>query len=287
MSDQLSFWDTPSATSSPGSGGGPSPSGSPAGPTTGPCGPDPVHASLSASQALEAGLMTRDTYGRRSGGSSTSADLQRYLESRLRVELDGIGSPMYVLTWKSWDMASGLPICALRASALRTSDNGFFFVGRADTSGRGFGIDRGAPGSPGHVDIGEQDGGLAYTDGRHSGAERQQRGGEQRLQPGGCGDGGLADHNEGGRSQFCEARVHDRRAYRDDVARCGEDDRPATDHGGWSDADWLFCRDGVWRPAEPGTFPLANGVPARVGRLRGYGNAIVPQVAAAFVRASL
>lgn len=56
-------------------------------------------------------------------------------------------------------------------------------------------------------------------------------------------------------------------------------------HGFWSDADWLGCRDGKFRPVEPGTFPLANGIPARVGRLRGYGNAIVPQVAAEFVQA--
>lgn len=56
-------------------------------------------------------------------------------------------------------------------------------------------------------------------------------------------------------------------------------------NGHWSDADWLSCRDGKIRPVEPGTFPLANGVPARVGRLRGYGNAIVPQVAAEFIRA--
>lgn len=53
----------------------------------------------------------------------------------------------------------------------------------------------------------------------------------------------------------------------------------------WADADWLGCRDGKFRPVEPGTFPLANGIPARVGRLRGYGNAIVPQVAAEFVQA--
>ncbi|WP_137500310.1 DNA cytosine methyltransferase [Escherichia coli] len=56
-------------------------------------------------------------------------------------------------------------------------------------------------------------------------------------------------------------------------------------HGYWSDADWLGCRDGKFRPVEPGTFPLANGIPARVGRLRGYGNAIVPQVAAEFIKA--
>lgn len=56
-------------------------------------------------------------------------------------------------------------------------------------------------------------------------------------------------------------------------------------HGFWSDADWLGCRDGKFRPVEPSTFPLANGIPARVGRLRGYGNAIVPQVAAEFVKA--
>jgi len=49
-------------------------------------------------------------------------------------------------------------------------------------------------------------------------------------------------------------------------------------------ADWLFCRDGNFRPVEPGSFPLAHEAPARVGRLRGYGNAIDPVVAAEFIR---
>ncbi|MGP9437757.1 DNA cytosine methyltransferase [Ewingella sp. AOP8-B2-18] len=53
----------------------------------------------------------------------------------------------------------------------------------------------------------------------------------------------------------------------------------------WRDADWLLCRDGKWRPVEPGTFPLANGITNRVGRLRAYGNAIVPQAATEFIAA--
>jgi DNA (cytosine-5)-methyltransferase 1 len=42
---------------------------------------------------------------------------------------------------------------------------------------------------------------------------------------------------------------------------------------------------GAWRRVVP--FPLATGTLARVTRLRGYGNAIVPQVAATFIRAAL
>lgn len=61
--------------------------------------------------------------------------------------------------------------------------------------------------------------------------------------------------------------------------------RPGPTNGLWRDVDWLGCRDGKWRPVEPGTFPLAHGAPARVGRLRGYGNAINAQQAAAFIQA--
>ncbi len=61
---------------------------------------------------------------------------------------------------------------------------------------------------------------------------------------------------------------------------------PASVLGGfWSNAQLLDFRDGKQRPVEPGTFPLAHGSPARVVRLRGYGNAIVPQVAQAFIEA--
>jgi DNA (cytosine-5)-methyltransferase 1 len=61
--------------------------------------------------------------------------------------------------------------------------------------------------------------------------------------------------------------------------------RPGPTNGHWRAADWLHCRDGKWRPVEPGTFPLAHGATSRVGRLRAYGNAIVPQVAAEVISA--
>lgn len=82
------------------------------------------------------------------------------------------------------------------------------------------------------------------------------------------------EHEQGGRKQ-------------DTAAPAGFRSNNATNphHGFWSDADWIGCRDGKFRPVESGTFPLANGIPARVGRLRGYGNAIVPQVAAEFIKA--
>ncbi len=53
----------------------------------------------------------------------------------------------------------------------------------------------------------------------------------------------------------------------------------------WSDYDLVPCADGKSRRVEPGTFPLASGVPARVGKLRAYGNAICVQTAVAFIRA--
>lgn len=47
----------------------------------------------------------------------------------------------------------------------------------------------------------------------------------------------------------------------------------------------ITCEPGIKRRIEPGSFPLANGVPARVGRISGYGNAINPTLAAEFVYA--
>lgn len=55
--------------------------------------------------------------------------------------------------------------------------------------------------------------------------------------------------------------------------------------GAWDRFILVPCGDGKTRRIEPGLAPLVDGVPARVVRIRGYGNAIVPQVAAEFVMA--
>jgi len=55
--------------------------------------------------------------------------------------------------------------------------------------------------------------------------------------------------------------------------------------GAWQSGEYITCADGKARRIEPSIQPLAHGVPSRVGRLRAYGNAIVPQVAATFIRA--
>lgn len=127
------------------------------------------------------------------------------------------------------------------------------------------------------------DGSLAHTDD----ARPQGRGGvpeRDDQQPAGAGGvGGSMAHAGDSTGQPGESRSTERGlpegTQRDEAVWSNPH------HSFWSDADWLGCRDGKFRPVRSGSFPLANGVPARVGRLRGYGNAIVPQAAAEFIKA--
>jgi DNA (cytosine-5)-methyltransferase 1 len=133
-----------------------------------------------------------------------------------------------------------------------------------------------------------------------NGGEAQQR---QRSGPA-AGPGGapgeLADTADGdGRSGSAiserlvgdadDERPQGRGVSGADCERLGADQcaarPPSPVNGFWSEADWLPCIDGKARPVEPGTFPLAHGVAARVGRLRAYGNAIVAPLAEEFIRA--
>lgn len=108
---------------------------------------------------------------------------------------------------------------------------------------------------------------VANSNGGDASAERQQHGGQLGL------------HEEDGR----HVRAKHPGSWPATTGALG----PGPVNGLWGDADWLLCRDGKWRPVEPGTFPLAHGAPARVGRLRAYGNAINAEAATQFIVAYL
>lgn len=55
----------------------------------------------------------------------------------------------------------------------------------------------------------------------------------------------------------------------------------------WENGEWLEGTEGKSFLVEPRSFPLCNGVPYRLELLRGYGNAIVPQLGALFITSFL
>jgi len=106
----------------------------------------------------------------------------------------------------------------------------------------------------------------------------------QRSLPGSDGkeNGSVADADRlngrarTGRENGAQAR-HDSQALSDDGCGCGEGTRGGI-CGATQPARWL---------AEPDVGRVANGIPRRMDRLRGLGNAIVPQVAEALMREML
>lgn len=124
MSNLLNYLVTLSVISSPASASGPMPSDSPAGRTTNQSGQVHVPASPSPERASVSAPPTTATSGRRGPPSLKSAALQRSLANRLQAAMPSNGGTLYRLTWKTRITPSQWPICALRASAPRTSDSG-------------------------------------------------------------------------------------------------------------------------------------------------------------------
>lgn len=120
---------------------------------------------------------------------------------------------------------------------------------------------------------------MAYADHARSQGRRgmRERAAERAARPRGVA-GGLADAD----SDACgQGRALDegRHSRGDALARAGscgsglpdgfERVEPAgPTNGVWRDADWLLCRDGKWRPVEPGYEQMVDGSAGSLGRVR-------------------
>ena len=120
--------------------------------------------------------------------------------------------------------------------------------------------------------------GLADTDDIRQAREPGERR-EERSQPSGSGSG-LGDSSGPGLSAP-KREVIRGEGRQVEGGAATESSRAQSPWAGL----YLSCADGKARRIEPNIEPLAHGVPCRVGRLRSYGNAIVPQVAAEVLKA--
>jgi DNA (cytosine-5)-methyltransferase 1 len=151
--------------------------------------------------------------------------------------------------------AIAFPAASVGAPHIR--DRLYWLANAPGQGPQGSGYGRSArPGRQGAAaERGGQDGGLADT-------ERDERNA-------GPGEHGSQGGTQGGR--IADAGGHGGASW------------PGPVNGFWRDADWLLCRDGRWRPARPGSFPLAHGAASRVVRLRAYGNAVCAEACRIFI----
>lgn len=285
----MTLSDSISAISSPGSADGLSRCVAQDGPTVARHGQHHAPASLSARQARGLGLLTSGTYGPPHIGLSASAALSWSLANNLAALTRMTGSTLYKMTWKAWAMPSGRLRFRLRASARRTRETALIgWPTPIASNGRGAGnFNRQGGGKPSDSSVISW---LAYTNDHRQQSGRGYGCGGQCTKEGNyagrrCQIGSMADTDGNGR----EGRLSGGTAAEWDTidgqaGRGGTASGAGPVNGFWRDADWLYCRDGKWRPVRPGSFPLADGVPARVGRLRAYGNAINIEAAAAFIK---
>ena len=292
MLAQVILPDTCSATSSLGLVAGATPCVLPDGPTTDLFGRAVVHASPSAPQAPKKAPLMIDTSGLSGSISSASAALESSLVNKLKQRLTTDGSILFNLIWKVKATPAGRQVYRLRASARRISDSDYGswptpIVGDTTGGPRPPDDKRGpAPGLQAAAHL------TSWPTPQRTDDNMSRRSSEAMERWLARPDHGLELAAVVTLASWPTTSTRDYKGgYRGGAHEAQQDQHGHARRGGainfWSDCDWLPCRDGKSRPVESGTFPLVNGATARVGRLRAYGNAIVPQVAQVFIEAYL
>ena len=322
MYSQKTLKDSPSATSSRESEDGQQQLDLLAGMMSDPCGQEAHPASHSVQPGTEKDKTMSDTCGLSSSISSASARLQSSLESRLRQPLERAGSTIYKMTWKQKATPAQWPYCQLAASVPRTKEIDSSMSQSAwptpsatcrETSletmkkrkefrkrnanqntvpmyltdavqvmhskeyaqAMGYKDEERAAWPTPTAHNAKENGYPGELDKKHTSAGS-----------GSASNSGLADAHG--------SRQREQREFRRSSYKAEDEDREVnrvveadTLSNFWAGSEYIYCRDGKERqiPTEPALFPLAHGLPNRVGTLRGAGNAIVPQVAAEIIKA--
>lgn len=118
--------------------------------------------------------------------------------------------------------------------------------------------------------------------GIEKGASRRSSGGQAARCCYAPGKGGMADTESNNAGQYEKCGIDGNGT---DTEKNGQRLRHEFTGCGWDNADYIIGHDGKARRVKPGVRLLAHGFPCRNDLLRGFGNAIVPQVAEKIMRA--
>ena len=236
-------------------------------------------ANLSALPEIKKEPATSDTSGQPFSISLESKRLQQSLANKLQAQLGTDGSMIYKKTWKTKTTPAQWQYCQLAASAHRTK-------------GKDSGTSLTDWPTPRATEIVEDYNKylLRMKNSKHIKKPREDQA-EQCINGGVISDKPLANTKYNGYSrqesnqaqQSCDKQI----IRLPDGGYIASKRESTRDADFWSESRNIDCRDGKTRtiPTEPALFPLANGIPNRMGLLRGAGNAIVPQVAAEVIKA--